>query len=169
MIVVDPRRTPTAEAADLHLAIRPGTDIDLLNGIAHLLMRWNYIDTMFMDDCTSNFPAYAEVIRHYPPEVVARQCGISIEDLETAARYWGESRRVLSLWSMGVNQSSEGTAKVRTIINLHLMTGQIGKPGAAPFFPHRTTKRNGRKGKRWFGAFITGLSGSEKSPASGRS
>ncbi|MBW4684837.1 MAG: nitrate reductase [Komarekiella atlantica HA4396-MV6] len=133
MIVVDPRRTPTAEAADLHLAIRPGTDIDLLNGIAHLLMRWNYIDTMFIDDCTSNFPAYAEVIRHYPPEVVARECGISIEDLETAARYWGESGRVLSLWSMGVNQSSEGTAKVRTIINLHLMTGQIGKPGAGPF------------------------------------
>ncbi|MBX9258225.1 nitrate reductase [Desmonostoc muscorum CCALA 125] len=133
MIVVDPRRTPTAEAADLHLAIRPGTDIDLLNGIAHLLMRWNYVDTMFMDDCTSNFPAYAEVIRHYPPEVVARECGISIEDLETAARYWGQSQRVLSLWSMGVNQSSEGTAKVRTIINLHLMTGQIGKPGAGPF------------------------------------
>ncbi|MBP5971341.1 nitrate reductase [Brasilonema sp. CT11] len=133
MIVVDPRRTPTAEAADLHLAIRPGTDIDLLNGIAHLLMRWNYIDTGFIDDCTSNFPAYAEVIRHYSPDVVARQCGISVEDLETAARYWGQSNRVLSLWSMGVNQSSEGTAKVRTIINLHLMTGQIGKPGAGPF------------------------------------
>ncbi len=133
MIVVDPRRTPTAEAADLHLAIRPGTDIDLMNGIAHLLMRWNYIDTMFMDECTSNFPAYAEVIQHYPPEVVAIQCGISVEDLEKAARYWGESKRVLSLWSMGVNQSSEGTAKVRTIINLHLMTGNIGKPGAGPF------------------------------------
>ncbi|BAZ28034.1 molybdopterin oxidoreductase NarB [Cylindrospermum sp. NIES-4074] len=133
MIVVDPRRTPTAEAADLHLAIRPGTDIDLLNGIAHLLMRWNYIDPAFMEDCTSNFPAYAEVIRHYSPDVVSRQCGISIEDLETAARYWGQSGRVLSLWSMGVNQSSEGTAKVRTIINLHLMTGQIGKPGAGPF------------------------------------
>ncbi len=133
MIVVDPRRTPTAEAADLHLAIRPGTDIDLLNGIAHLLMRWGYIDPLFIDDCTSNFPAYAEVIRHYSPEVVARQCEIRIEDLETAARYWGESQRVLSLWSMGVNQSSEGTAKVRTIINLHLMTGQVGKPGAGPF------------------------------------
>jgi ferredoxin-nitrate reductase len=133
MIVVDPRRTPTAEAADLHLAIRPGTDIDLLNGIAHLLMRWNYVDTVFIDDCTANFPAYAEVIRHYSPEVVARQCNISIGDLEKAARYWGESQRVLSLWSMGVNQSSEGTAKVRTIINLHLMTAQIGKPGAGPF------------------------------------
>jgi ferredoxin-nitrate reductase len=133
MIVVDPRRTATAEAADLHLAIRPGTDIDLLNGIAHLLMRWGYIETGFIDECTSNFPAYAEVIRHYSPEVVAHQCGIDIKDLETAARYWGQSQRVLSLWSMGVNQSSEGTAKVRTIINLHLMTGQIGKPGAGPF------------------------------------
>ncbi|MBD2625278.1 molybdopterin oxidoreductase family protein [Trichormus variabilis] len=133
MVVVDPRRTPTAEAADLHLAIRPGTDIDLLNGIAHLLMKWNYIDTLFMDDCTSNFPAYAEVIRHYSPEVVASRCGISIADLETAAKYWGKAKSVLSLWSMGVNQSSEGTAKVRTIINLHLMTGQIGKPGAGPF------------------------------------
>ena len=80
IIVVDPRRTPTAEAADLHLAIRPGTDIDLLNGIAHLLMKWNYIDPVFIDDCTSNFPAYAEVIRHYSPEVVASRCGISIED-----------------------------------------------------------------------------------------
>ncbi|YAF97955.1 MAG: molybdopterin oxidoreductase family protein [Nodularia sp. CChRGM 3473] len=133
MIVVDPRRTPTAEAADLHLAIRPGTDIDLLNGIAHLLMRWQLIDVGFIDDCTSNFSEYAEVIRHYSPEVVANQCGISIEDLETAAKYWGESQRVLSLWSMGVNQSSEGTAKVRSIINLHLMTAQIGKPGAGPF------------------------------------
>jgi ferredoxin-nitrate reductase len=133
MIVVDPRRTPTAEAADLHLAIRPGTDIDLMNGIAHLLLRWNYIDIGFIDECTSNFSEYAEVIRHYSPEVAARQCGISIADLETAAKYWGESQRVLSLWSMGVNQSSEGTAKVRTIINLHLMTGQIGKPGAGPF------------------------------------
>lgn len=133
MVVVDPRHTTTAEAADLHLAIRPGTDIDLLNGIAHLLMRWGSIDTDFLEDCTSNFPAYAEVIRHYTPQMVAQRCGISIADLETAARYWQQSQRVLSMWSMGVNQSSEGTAKVRTIINLHLMTGQIGKPGAGPF------------------------------------
>ncbi|MBD1837061.1 nitrate reductase [Coleofasciculus sp. FACHB-501] len=133
MIVVDPRRTNTAEAADLHLAIRSGTDMDLLNGIAHLLMRWGAIDTYFIEDCTTNFPAFAEVIQHYPPEVVAERCGISISDLETAARYWSQSKRVLSLWSMGVNQSSEGTAKVRTIVNLHLMTAQIGKPGAGPF------------------------------------
>ena len=133
LIVVDPRRTPTAEAADLHLAIRPGTDIDLLNGIAYLLLRWGDVNSTFIDECTTNFPAFAEVVSQYPPELVARQCGISVKDLETAARYWGEQKRVLSLWSMGVNQSSIGTAKVRSIINLHLMTGQIGKPGCGPF------------------------------------
>jgi ferredoxin-nitrate reductase len=133
MVVIDLHHTPTVEVADLHLAIRPGTDIDLFNGIAYLLVKWNYIDTAFMDDCTSNFPAYAEVIRHYTPDVVAGQCGISVQDLETIAKYWGKAKSVLSIWSMGVNQSSKGTAKVRTLINLHLITGQIGKPGASPF------------------------------------
>lgn len=133
LVVVDPRTTPTAEAADLHLAIKPGTDIDLFNGIAHLLLRWGLIDEPFLDECTSGFSAYAEVIQHYPPEAVAQRCGIPVEALEKAARLWGESKRVLSMWSMGLNQSSEGTAKVRTLINLHLMTGNIGKPGAGPF------------------------------------
>jgi ferredoxin-nitrate reductase len=133
MIVVDPRRTSTAEAADLHLAIQPGTDIDLMNGIAHLLMRWGQIDAPFIDECTVGFTNYADVIRQYPPELVARRCGIRVDELETAARYWGSSKQVLSLWSMGINQSSEGTAKVRTIINLHLMTGNIGHPGSGPF------------------------------------
>ncbi len=133
LIVVDPRHTKTAEAADLHLAIKPGTDIDLLNGIAHLLLKWGAIDTYFLDECTQGFSDYAEVIQHYPPEVAADLCGIEVEEIEAAARFWADSERVLSLWSMGINQSSEGTAKVRTIINLHLMTAQIGQPGAGPF------------------------------------
>lgn len=133
MIVVDPRETKTAKDADLHLAIQPGTDMDLLNGIAHLLLRWGELDTYYIDECTQGFSAYVQVIQQYPPEVVARRCGIRIDHLEEAARCWAESENVLSLWSMGVNQSSEGTAKVRTIINLHLMTGNIGKPGAGPF------------------------------------
>ncbi len=133
LIVVDPRQTKTAQSADLHLAIKPGTDIDLLNGIAHLLLKWGSIDSFFLDECTQNFTIFAEVISHYTPEIVARKCGIRIDHLETAAKYWAESRNVLSLWSMGVNQSSEGTAKVSSIINLHLMTGNIGRPGAGPF------------------------------------
>lgn len=133
MIVVDPRHTPTAAEADLHLAIRPGTDIDLLNGIAYLLQSWGRVDRKFIDAHTTNFSDFSEAISHYPPQVVAERCGISVQDLETAARYWAEKKQVLSLWSMGMNQSSEGTAKVRSLINLHLMTGQIGKPGCGPF------------------------------------
>lgn len=133
MVVVDPRRTKTAEDADLHLAIQPGTDIDLLNGIAHLLLRWDCVDVDFIANHTVGFSDFTEVTQHYSPTVVSERCGIAVSDLETAARWWADSSRVLSLWSMGVNQSSEGTAKVRGIINLHLMTGQIGKPGAGPF------------------------------------
>ena len=133
MIVVDPRQTKTAKDADLHLAIKPGTDMDLLNGMAYLLLSWGELDTLFIDECTQGFSNYTEVIQDYDPETVASRCGITKEQLELAARYWADSERVLSLWSMGVNQSSEGTAKVRTIINLHLMTGNIGKPGAGPF------------------------------------
>ncbi|MBW4442467.1 MAG: nitrate reductase [Plectolyngbya sp. WJT66-NPBG17] len=133
LIVVDPRCTETAEAADLHLAINPGTDIDLMYGMAHLLLRWGDIDPAFIDSHTRGFEEFKEVVRHYPPDVVSIRCGIAETDLLTAAHYWSKSKRVISMWSMGINQSSEGTAKVRSIINLHLMTGQIGKPGAGPF------------------------------------
>jgi len=133
LVVVDPRCTPTAEAADIHLPIRPGTDIDLLHGIANLLMKWGYIDSLFIDECTRGFSEYAAVFQQYEPEQVARRCGIKLSDLEQVARLWGRSDRILSLWSMGFNQYAEGTAKVRTLINLHLMTGTIGKPGCGPF------------------------------------
>lgn len=133
LIVVDPRRTQTAQDADLHLQIRPGTDITLLNGIAHILLEKRWIDAVFIDDCTQGFRDYVNVIQHYPPEHVAEVCGITVADLEETARCWGLSKNVLSLWSMGINQSSEGTAKARTVINLHLMTGQMGRAGAGPF------------------------------------
>ncbi len=133
LIVVDPRRTKTAEVADLHLAIAPGTDIDLLNGIAHLLLRWEKFDQTFINQQTQGWAEYLDVISYYSPERVSLSCGISQEELEQAAKYWAESERVLSLWSMGLNQSSEGTAKICSLINLHLMTGQIGKPGMGPF------------------------------------
>ncbi|MGD1858961.1 MAG: molybdopterin oxidoreductase family protein [Leptolyngbyaceae cyanobacterium] len=133
LIVIDPRRTKTAKDADLHLAIRPGTDITLMNGIAHILLRQRWLDALFIDEATKGFSHYVAVIQQYPPEKVAAVCGISVDDLETAARYWGRAKSVLSLWSMGINQSAEGTAKARTLINLHLMTGQIGRPGAGPF------------------------------------
>ena len=133
LIVVDPRRTQTAAAADLHLAIQPGTDIDLLNGIAHLLLKWEKCDREFIEQHTTGFAEFAEITQLYTPEFVSRRCGIDIHDLELAAKYWAESSRVLSIWSMGVNQSTQGTAKVQCIINLHLLTAQIGKAGSGPF------------------------------------
>ncbi|MEI6329982.1 MAG: nitrate reductase [Pseudanabaena sp. ELA645] len=133
LIVVDPRRTQTAEVADLHLAIQPATDIDLLNGIAHLLLRWGKCDRQFIENHTTGFAEFSEITQLYTPEFVAQRCGINIDDLELAAKYWAESSRVLSIWSMGVNQSTQGTAKVQCIINLHLLTAQIGKAGSGPF------------------------------------
>ena len=133
LIVVDPRKTATAEAADLHLAIRPGTDVDLLNGIGNLLLRWGCFDQEFIDAHTTGFREFEKIANFYPPELVAKRCGISTRMLETAAEYWANAKNVLSMWSMGVNQSSEGTAKVCSLINLHLMSGQIGRPGAGPF------------------------------------
>ncbi|KPQ34980.1 MAG: ferredoxin-nitrate reductase NarB [Phormidesmis priestleyi Ana] len=133
LIVVDPRRTQTAKDADLHLAIKPGSDIALLHGMAYLILRANKHDAMFIDYCTDGFASYVQIVNQYPPERVAQMCGIPQADIEKAAQMWMDSKRVLSLWSMGINQSTEGTAKCRTIINLHLMTGQIGHPGAGPF------------------------------------
>ncbi len=133
LIVVDPRRTPTAEVADLHLAIRPGTDIDLLHGIGHLLWRWGVIHEEFVEQHTHGFADYVKLLAGYTPEWVAERCGIRQDELELAARYWAGAKKVLSLWSMGINQSFEGTAKARCLINLHLLTGQIGRPGSGPF------------------------------------
>ncbi len=133
LVVVDPRKTATAKVADLHLAIRPGSDVDLLYGMGHLLLKWGAIAPDYIAQHTVGFEAFRDRVQEYPPDLVATRCGISQEELEQAARYWGNSQRVLSLWSMGVNQSSEGTVKARSIINLHLMTGQIGQPGTGPF------------------------------------
>ncbi|GAB4210247.1 MAG: nitrate reductase [Synechococcales cyanobacterium] len=133
IIVADPRKTLTGEAADVFLGIRPGTDIDLFNGIAHLLWQAGQLDRTFIEQHTQGFAQYEALIREYEPETVALRCGIPVEALRQTAQWWGESRRVLSLWSMGLNQSSEGTAKVCSLINLHLLTGQIGRDGSGPF------------------------------------
>ena len=133
MIVVDPRRTKTAKAADLHLAIQPGSDIDLLNGIAYFLLQWKAIDPEFIEAHTSGFSDYLSILKQCSPELIAKNCGIPIEQIEQAAKYWANANNVLSLWSQGVNQSSEGTAKARSLINLHLLSGQLGRPGAGPF------------------------------------
>lgn len=133
IIVVDPRRTDTCELADLHLAIAPGTDVALFHGLLHLLLAGGNYDPAYIENHTEGFETLRELAADYPPSEVARLCGIDEDDLRQAAELIGQSPAFLSLWCMGLNQSSAGSAKNSALINLHLATGQIGKVGAGPF------------------------------------
>ncbi|GAA6129724.1 nitrate reductase [Halopseudomonas sabulinigri] len=133
VIVIDPRRTDTCEIADLHLAIEPGTDVALFHGILHLLLWEGWIDRDFIEAHTDRFDQLKTLVRDYSPAITAQLCGISEDDLHSAARMIGTAPSFLSLWCMGLNQSSAGSAKNNALINLHLATGQIGKVGSGPF------------------------------------
>ncbi|ADI31028.1 nitrate reductase [Methylotenera versatilis] len=132
IIVVDPRRTDTAQAADLHLAILPGTDVALYNGMLHVLLWEGMLDMAFINAHTNGFDALKDTVREYTPKMVADICGIKEADIITAAKWFGKGPS-LSMYCMGLNQSIHGTDKNAALINLHLATGQIGKLGAGPF------------------------------------
>ena len=159
IIVADPRRTDTATSADLHLMLQPGTDVALFHGLLHIMLWEGWTDNAYIAAHTSGFDALKALVREYTPDHVASVCGLRKADLFTAARWIagiaepdaagtggerlpnsvftggdGRPRRpTLSLYCQGLNQSSSGTAKNAALINLHLATGQIGHPGAAPF------------------------------------
>jgi assimilatory nitrate reductase catalytic subunit len=132
-IVVDPRRTTTARAADLHLAIRPGTDIALFNAMLHVMRRENLLDRSYIDRHTEGFATLDDLLAAYTPAHAAGVCDVSVEQIVQAARWFGGARAALSLYCQGLNQSASGTHKNSALINLHLATGQIGRPGAGPF------------------------------------
>ena len=133
LIVVDPRRTDTAQEADLHLAIQPGTDVALFNGMLHLCLWEGWLDQAFIQTHTDGFAELKDLIRSYTPSVVAKICGIREQDLIQATRWFAQSQASLSLYCQGLNQSTSGTAKNSALINLHLATGHIGREGAGPF------------------------------------
>jgi assimilatory nitrate reductase catalytic subunit len=132
-IVVDPRRTDVAALADLHLAIAPGTDVALFNGMLHHMIWEGAIDPAYIAAHTNGFDELKALVRGYTPSMAAEICGIAERDLLQAAEWFAASPASLSLYCMGLNQSSHGTDKNLALINLHLATGQIGKPGAGPF------------------------------------
>ncbi|MFP8835479.1 molybdopterin-dependent oxidoreductase [Hydrogenophaga sp. XSHU_21] len=141
VIVADPRRTDTADFADLYLPIQPGTDVMLFHALLHLMLWEGWVDTAYIERHTSGFDALKDLVRSTTPEKAAQVCGVPVADLVTAARWFahgasGDARArgaTLSLYCQGLNQSTSGTAKNASLINLHLATGQIGKPGAGPF------------------------------------
>jgi ferredoxin-nitrate reductase len=133
VIVADPRRTPTARDADLHLPVRPGGDIALLNALGRLLLDARVANHDFIERSTVGFADYRAFLRHLDLDGLCAAAGLERKPVEEAARRIGKAKGFLSFYCMGLNQSTTGTWKNNCVINLHLLTGQIGKPGAGPF------------------------------------
>jgi len=134
VIVVDPRFTSTCEAADLHLPILPGQDVALFNGLLQYLHQHGYVDQAFVAAHTQGLEqALASSSTEASIEDVAARTGISAVKLTQFFEKFAQTDKVITLFSMGVNQSSRGVDKANSIINCHLLTGKIGKLGAAPF------------------------------------
>jgi NADPH-dependent sulfite reductase flavoprotein alpha-component len=133
VIVVDPRRTATADKADLFMKIKPGTDLALLNGLLYLLHENGHTDPGFIAAHTEGWEAMPGFLADYPPAAVAEITGIPEADIREAARLIGEADEWMSLWTMGLNQSTHGTWNTNALVNLHLATGAICRPGSGPF------------------------------------
>jgi len=133
LIVVDPRVTKTAMMADIHLPVKPRSDIALINGIAHILIRDGLIDPAYIEAHTSGYEAFAEFVSAFHPAYVAAITGLSEETIVSTARLYGNAKAAFIGWTMGVNHSTQGAVTVAAINNLALITGNIGRTGASPF------------------------------------
>lgn len=129
VIVVDPRVTSFAQMADIHLPIKPGTDVALLNSLAHVVVSEKLADYEYIESHTTGYNDLAEHLKDFSPERTARICGIEPETIRKAARIYGQAVSAMTIWSMGINQSINGSNGVVAINNLNLITGNIGKPG----------------------------------------
>lgn len=132
IVVADPRATPTAQSADLHLPVRPGTDLALLNSMLFVLEREGLLDPAFIEAHTEGFEETIAEARRWHPARAAEVCGVEATAIEQAAEMFGTAGAAMALWSMGANQSTVGTLKNRALINLCLATGNLGRPGCGP-------------------------------------
>jgi anaerobic selenocysteine-containing dehydrogenase len=133
LIVADPRRTPTAREADLHLMLRSGTNLALMNGLLHLIIESGKLDHAFLRDHTVGFEGLKEAVRPWTPERTAEATGVPAALLRQAADILGAAQRLVSTVLQGVYQSRQATAAAVQVNNLHLIRGMIGKPGCAVF------------------------------------
>ncbi|GAB3657564.1 bifunctional nitrate reductase/sulfite reductase flavoprotein subunit alpha [Actinocorallia lasiicapitis] len=133
LIVVDPRRSATADKADLFLQIKPGTDLAFLNGLLKLLIDDGATDPEFIAAHTEGWDRFDGFLDDYTPERVAALTGLAEADLRRAAELIGGADDWMSCWTMGLNQSTHGTWNTNALINLHLATGAICRPGSGPF------------------------------------
>ncbi|HEV2273549.1 MAG TPA: nitrate reductase [Acidobacteriaceae bacterium] len=158
LIVADPRVTKTAMMADLYLPVRPRSDLALLNGIAHLLIREGWVNRKYIEEHTDGYEELAHSVQRYTPEYVAGITGLSAAVLHQVASLYGKAECATIAWTMGVNHSSIGTETVNAINNLALLTGNIGRPGASPL---SITGQCNAMGTRETG-FTSGLPGYRK-------
>jgi ferredoxin-nitrate reductase len=157
IIVVDPRRTETAMAATLHLPAKPKSDLTLLYGLAREVIRRDAVDERFVADHTRGFAAFAQFVEAFTPERVCAETGLSRPDFDrAAAAITRRGARVSYWWTMGVNQSHQATRTAQAIINLALMTGQIGRPGTGA---NSITGQCNAMGSRLFGNATSLLGG----------
>lgn len=133
LIVVDPRRSATADKANLFLPIKPGTDLALLNGLLHLLVKNGHTDPQFIAAFTEGWEAMPAFLEDYSPQRVADLTGLAEADIRQAADWIGQATEWMSCWTMGLNQSTHGTWHTNALCNLHLATGAICRPGSGPF------------------------------------
>ncbi len=129
LIVVDPRVTMLAQFADIHLPITPGTDCVLINSMMHVIINEGLQDQAYIDAHTQGYEAVKALVQDYAPEVAQHQCGIDEDRIRTVARLYAKAPAAMSIWTMGINQSTHGSDGVANINNLNLITGNIGKPG----------------------------------------
>lgn len=129
LIVVDPRVTVFAQMADMHLPIKPGTDVVLLNSLAHVILKENLHDRAYVAAHTNGFDEFAKLVEQYDPVTAAGICGIDEDTIRNVARLYAKAESAMSIWTMGINQSTHGSDGVVAINNLNLITGNIGKPG----------------------------------------
>jgi anaerobic selenocysteine-containing dehydrogenase len=133
VIVVDPRRTLTVSSgADLHLQLKPGSNVALLNGLCHLLIENGTIDRDFIAKHTTRFDQLREIVAVYTPDRVEEICGVPAAQLRTAAEWIGRSKTTVTTCLQGVYQSNQATAAACTMNSMHLLMGKIGRPGCAP-------------------------------------
>lgn len=132
-VLIDPRKTDSASIADLHLQLAPGTDVALYNALARILIEKGRLDQAFIDTHTENFNTLREAAFSLTVEEAAKVCDLAVRDIELCAQWIGETDSLLSFWAMGLNQSTSGVRKSLALINLHLITGKIGRPGCGPF------------------------------------
>jgi len=133
LVVIDPRETASCDQADMHLPLVPGSDTVLFRGLFHYLDNGGYADPDFISDYTENYASVRQDATRVDIQTVAQSTGLSSDLITAFYQLFAETEKVVTVYSQGVNQAVDGTDKVNTIINAHLLTGRIGKVGAGPF------------------------------------